>query len=519
MKSKKTIIMFVLYVCFLLFTIFFFIYAFKQKAVIANNYEQAQELLKQSDYSGAIQILETLQDYKDGAELLKMAQNEKEYSESIILIQNGNYEQAIDKLSKIINYKDSIDKINEAKYRLAIEYYKNNDLETSKILFTELNGYEKSNLYLAQIDVKNIERSKELVYNEATNLFENESYEESLKLFETILDYSDSQIMANKCKDKIRENTRYRLSSTILSGLHYSAALKNNNTVICTDERYNFNGWDNVISIAGFGPMIIGLNKNGTVELEGHPDKFDIYEKDIWKVDISDWKNIIQISSGQQHVVGLKDDGTVVSKGLFTDPTWKNITLIAAGWEHTVGLDLDDTIHITGNISNELLQGVNNSKGKWNNIISIDTGGGKASNIIGNGHIVGLRKDGTVIAIGDNQYGQCNVSGDEWNSIVAISAGDWHTLGLKEDGTVVSTLPLNSKDIPSTAACNVYGDEWSNIVAISAGTGTSLGLKKDGTVVSTGYNKQNQIPKNENTDWENIKIYNEWDSILNNNEK
>ena len=49
---------------------------------------------------------------------------------------------------------------------------------------------------------------------------------------------------------------------------------------------------------------------------------------------------------------------------------------------------------------------------------------------------VGLKKDGTVVAIGYNDDGQCNVSG--WKDIVAISAGYYHTVGLKKDGTVVA---------------------------------------------------------------------------------
>lgn len=47
-----------------------------------------------------------------------------------------------------------------------------------------------------------------------------------------------------------------------------------------------------------------------------------------------------------------------------------------------------------------------------------------------------LNINGTVIAFGDNDYGQCNVS--EWTDIVAISAGSSHTVGLKSDGTVVA---------------------------------------------------------------------------------
>ncbi|MEH7252026.1 RCC1 domain-containing protein, partial [Neobacillus niacini] len=42
----------------------------------------------------------------------------------------------------------------------------------------------------------------------------------------------------------------------------------------------------------------------------------------------------------------------------------------------------------------------------------------------------------TVVAVGLNKHGQCNVS--SWRDIVAIAAGCAHTIGLKSDGTVVA---------------------------------------------------------------------------------
>ena len=51
-------------------------------------------------------------------------------------------------------------------------------------------------------------------------------------------------------------------------------------------------------------------------------------------------------------------------------------------------------------------------------------------------HTVGLKADGTVVAVGNNDYGQCDVS--DWTNIVAVSAGVYHTVGLKADGTVVA---------------------------------------------------------------------------------
>ncbi len=63
----------------------------------------------------------------------------------------------------------------------------------------------------------------------------------------------------------------------------------------------------------------------------------------------------------------------------------------------------------------------------------------------GRRHSVALKVDGTVVATGDNRYGQCQVGG--WRDIVAVRAGNvhmarntgnTHTLGLRANGTVVA---------------------------------------------------------------------------------
>lgn len=52
-------------------------------------------------------------------------------------------------------------------------------------------------------------------------------------------------------------------------------------------------------------------------------------------------------------------------------------------------------------------------------------------------HTIGIKKDGTVVATGNNNYGQCNVQ--DWSDIIAVSAGVSHTVGVKKDGTLVAT--------------------------------------------------------------------------------
>ena len=92
------------------------------------------------------------------------------------------------------------------------------------------------------------------------------------------------------------------------------------------------------------------------------------------------------------------------------------------------------------------------------------------------GYSLGLREDGTVVAWGDNGAGQCDAPAEKF---VAVSAGGCHSLGLREDGTVVAWGDNGD------GQCDAPAEKF---VAVSAGWGHSLGLREDGTVVAWGYN-------------------------------
>ena len=137
---------------------------------------------------------------------------------------------------------------------------------------------------------------------------------------------------------------------------------------------------------------------------------------------------------------------------------------VSAGNVHTVGLKADGTVLAVGsNISGQC------NVDDWADIVAVSAG---------SFHTVGLKSDGTVLAVGGSSYGQCDVS--DWVNIVAVSAGSLHTVGLKSDGTVVAV------GFNKYGQCNV--SEWTDIIAVSAGKDHTVGLKADGTVLAVGYN-------------------------------
>jgi uncharacterized repeat protein (TIGR02543 family) len=141
---------------------------------------------------------------------------------------------------------------------------------------------------------------------------------------------------------------------------------------------------------------------------------------------------------------------------------------IATGGRHTVGIRPDGTVVATGNNDDGQCD-----VGGWTDIVHVAAGFS---------HTVGLEEGGTVVATGNNDDGQCNVDG--WTDIGLVVAGDWHTVGLKNDGSVVATGKSDQ------GQCDVL--DWADIQQVAAGGAHTVGLEDDGSVVATGNNDDGQ---------------------------
>lgn len=165
-----------------------------------------------------------------------------------------------------------------------------------------------------------------------------------------------------------------------------------------------------------------------------------------------------------------------------------NRPTISAGWSHTVGLKENGTVVAVGwnqqgqlNVSN------------WSDIKAVAAGGW---------HTVGLKEDGTVVVAGNNYCGELNVA--NWISIKAIDAGECHTVGLKEDGTVVA--------VGDDRYGQLNVSDWRNIKGVAAGDWHTFGLKEDDTVVAVGRNDYGQLDV---YGWRGIKaIATSWSHIV-----
>jgi len=250
----------------------------------------------------------------------------------------------------------------------------------------------------------------------------------------------------------------------VAPGYVYStlAGIKDDKNGIVSGQKYGYLRGTSMASpmVASVAGLVWSINKN----FNGAMVKDIVcnsYDKGVEVIDYSGKYGPYRILNAKLAVEkALKKIGVYIDDGTV-------IPMVSAGGYHTVGLKSDSTVVAVGD----------NARGQcnvteWNSIVAVSAYGGSLTS----NHTVGLKKDGTVVAVGSNGYGQCNVS--SWNDITAVSAGAMNTYGLKKDGTVVAVGDNWDGKL------DVFG--WYNIIAISAGGDRTAGLKKDGTVVTVG---------------------------------
>lgn len=215
-----------------------------------------------------------------------------------------------------------------------------------------------------------------------------------------------------------------------------------------------------MVQCSVIGPSV-GVKNDGSVQVLEEKESFDYPE---FASDVEKWSGIKQIAVYYKHIIGLKENGTLVTAGTYdntgydTDPLnvndWNDIKSITTGTV-TVGLKYDGTLVSTderfsfseihdiaalpqgsfpdyniflqknGTLTPVRIKGWQEAD-EWDNIVQFCTS---------EGHLVGLKKDGTVVAVGSNDHGECNVS--NWTNIVAIQASSGCTIGKRADGTFV----------------------------------------------------------------------------------
>ena len=226
----------------------------------------------------------------------------------------------------------------------------------------------------------------------------------------------------------------------------------------------------------------LGFNLYVTGE---NPYDYTIYDKQRLELMANASEYAKKLSSSSTHTLCLHADGTVFDFGaavpgltnpktsletmygtisLGTDYDWKDIVQVSAGHNFSAGLRKDGTV---------VAEGINDyqqcNTDDWTDIIDIDCG------IVS---MIGVRKDGTVAFTGALLEG-CEYDYASWTNIIEAAVGYTHIVGLRADGTVVAT---GDNDY---GQCEV--EQWHDIVAVDAGVKYTIGLQADGNVLLAGW--------------------------------
>ncbi|AEC02609.1 fimbrillin family protein [Parasphaerochaeta coccoides] len=271
-------------------------------------------------------------------------------------------------------------------------------------------------------------------------------------------------------------------------------------------------------------------NGNGTQYAVG--ESFTMPANDVtlyarWLVKIK------AVSAGKSHTMILKMDGTLWATGdnyygqlgdktMPTRTTPVRVSLdvaaVSAGESHTMILKKNGTLWATGRnnygqlgdatrISRYIPVQVKVSTSLTDfmtDVVAVSTG---------ERHTMILKKDGTLWATGDNEFGQV---GDKTMTtkttpvrmgldVAAVSAGATHTMILKKDGTLWATGRNYSGQLGDDTRTDrrmpvLVMSIGSDVAAVSAGATHTMILKKDGTLWATGDNSYGQLGIGNNED-------------------
>lgn len=179
---------------------------------------------------------------------------------------------------------------------------------------------------------------------------------------------------------------------------------------------------ENVMDVVSCEGHTIALHTDGTVTCVDEPSSYE--GPDRFADEVARWTDIKQLACGFDFVLGLKSDGTLVSAGThYRTPDWVGVRQIDA-FNSYYGNIYTMAILNDGTVVSDFCDDVAN----WIDVIKVT---------VGNRCAIGLKKDGTLYAIGDESFVRKVTS---WSNVIDVECKFGNAIARLVDGNVVSTF-------------------------------------------------------------------------------
>ena len=400
------------------------------------DYSKAAELQAAGDYDAAIAMYAELGDFKDSADLKAQAEakrrellNAQAYADAEALLTNNDFDGAIEGFKKISGYKDADKRVVEASYQKADSLQSAGNDKAAAIAFGQLAGYKDSRersitLWNSITEYPTIATGRRHTVGIRADgtvaaIGENDDGQCGTSAFSDIIAVAAGNfhtvglradgtvVSCGKTTNKQCDVSSWENIVSIAVGGNHTVGLKIDGTVVATGSnncgQLNVSSWSDVVAISASISHTVGLTASGKVVAVGSNNNGQLH--------VSGWSSIIAIATGERHTVGLRSNGTVVAVGNNAEgqcdvSEWTDIVAIAAGTNFTAGLKSDGTVVATSVPEGSMYYYGQNNVTAFTDIVEIAANGYQS---------IGLKSDGTVVAVGNNDYGQCDVS--TWTNI------------------------------------------------------------------------------------------------------
>jgi alpha-tubulin suppressor-like RCC1 family protein len=350
---------------------------------------------------------------------------------------DGDYLEASEAYTELGDYSDAPGRADACSYAYALERYEYQYYDEAMRLFYALGSYEDAAEY-ARLS--------------AAALSENEGAGDLVSL---LVGLTDEQLAE---RARLKEERDALPKGMVATGYLHTVARKEDGTVLAAGSNLsgqcNVTDWTNVAAVAAGAYHTVALLNDKTVVACG--------ANQYGQCNVSKWRDVVAVSAGAYNTVGVTRDGTILSTGYATYQTikWHDVAALCIGdyalcgvmengqplsthselvtddyfdlvaldaaTANSAGLKADGTL-VTNGLDAEGLAGILALDCTPNGLFALDDTGHVSARFFRSAdaldvsgwedviavsasatHVVGVTKDGRVLATGLNNKGQCN---------------------------------------------------------------------------------------------------------------